>query len=285
MLEAEGVDDRRGHRRAGHLVDRAHHHRAVEPRRARRRWPTATTPGYVAAAITVARARAGRRARPADGRHRRAGRAASQPGQRGGGASGAHRRPAPHRRRGARRRRSPARATVRGAGTGRGSHHRRPVAGPLRAGAFDDSVVDLVERVAREQGRSTRRMPSGAGHDAQMLARVLPGGHGVRARAPAAISHNPAEHTDDDQLAAGADVLLAGHARSSPAGIVVSRKLTVAAAQMGPIARDESPAARGRAPHRAAARGRGPRRRSRGVSRSWRSRRSSRVGISTTTSC
>jgi N-carbamoyl-L-amino-acid hydrolase len=72
---------------------------------------------------------------------------------------------------------------------------------------FDDDVVDLVERVAHEQGRTTRRMPSGAGHDAQMLARVCPAGM-VFVPSAGGVSHNPAEHTDDDQLAAGADVLL-----------------------------------------------------------------------------
>ena len=50
-------------------------------------------------------------------------------------------------------------------------------------------------------------MPSGAGHDAQMLARVCPSGM-VFVPSAGGVSHNPAEHTDDDQLAAGADVLL-----------------------------------------------------------------------------
>jgi N-carbamoyl-L-amino-acid hydrolase len=72
---------------------------------------------------------------------------------------------------------------------------------------FDDAVVDLVERTAEQQGRSTRRIPSGAGHDAQMLARVCPAGM-VFVPSAGGVSHNPAEHTDDDQLAAGADVLL-----------------------------------------------------------------------------
>jgi len=72
---------------------------------------------------------------------------------------------------------------------------------------FDDAVIDLVERAARDQGRSTRRMPSGAGHDAQMLARVCPAGM-VFVPSAGGVSHNPAEHTDDDQLAMGVDVLL-----------------------------------------------------------------------------
>jgi N-carbamoyl-L-amino-acid hydrolase len=72
---------------------------------------------------------------------------------------------------------------------------------------FDDAVVGLVEEVAHRQGRSTKRMPSGAGHDAQMLARVCPAGM-VFVPSAGGVSHNPAEHTDDAQLAAGADVLL-----------------------------------------------------------------------------
>jgi N-carbamoyl-L-amino-acid hydrolase len=72
---------------------------------------------------------------------------------------------------------------------------------------FDERVVALVERTARSRGRSTRRMASGAGHDAQMLARVCPAGM-VFVPSAGGVSHNPAEHTDDDLLAAGADVLL-----------------------------------------------------------------------------
>ena len=52
-----------------------------------------------------------------------------------------------------------------------------------------------------------RRLPSGAGHDAQMLARVCPAGM-VFVPSVGGISHNPAEHTDPADLGAGADVLL-----------------------------------------------------------------------------
>ena len=72
---------------------------------------------------------------------------------------------------------------------------------------FDDRVIDLVEAVARAHGRSTMRMPSGAGHDAQMLARVCPTGM-IFVPSEKGISHNPREHTDPAQLVAGADVLL-----------------------------------------------------------------------------
>jgi N-carbamoyl-L-amino-acid hydrolase len=74
--------------------------------------------------------------------------------------------------------------------------------------AFDPAMVDRVERIARDQGRTVRRMPSGAGHDAQMLARVCPTAM-VFTPSVAGVSHNPAELTHDADLAAGADVLLA----------------------------------------------------------------------------
>jgi N-carbamoyl-L-amino-acid hydrolase len=72
---------------------------------------------------------------------------------------------------------------------------------------FDPSVVDLVERVATDHGLAARRMTSGAGHDAQMLARVCPSGM-VFTPSVRGISHNPAEHTEPDDLEAGANVLL-----------------------------------------------------------------------------
>jgi beta-ureidopropionase / N-carbamoyl-L-amino-acid hydrolase len=72
---------------------------------------------------------------------------------------------------------------------------------------FDPEVVALVERTAQAHGRSVRRMPSGAGHDAQMLARVCPAGM-VFVPSIGGISHNPAERTAPADLAAGAAVLL-----------------------------------------------------------------------------
>lgn len=72
---------------------------------------------------------------------------------------------------------------------------------------FDERVVAAVERHARQRGLSVRRMPSGAGHDAQMLARVCPTGM-VFVPSVKGISHNPAEHTDPADLVAGAEVLL-----------------------------------------------------------------------------
>jgi N-carbamoyl-L-amino-acid hydrolase len=72
---------------------------------------------------------------------------------------------------------------------------------------FDPRVVDLVEATAKSLELPVRRLPSGAGHDAQMLARVCPTGM-VFVPSVKGISHNPAEHTAPADLAAGADVLL-----------------------------------------------------------------------------
>ncbi len=72
---------------------------------------------------------------------------------------------------------------------------------------FDAAMVDLVEATARRLGHSTRRMPSGAGHDAQMLARVCPTSM-VFVPSVNGLSHNIAEYTTPADVTAGADVLL-----------------------------------------------------------------------------
>ncbi|MXW95735.1 MAG: Zn-dependent hydrolase [Acidimicrobiaceae bacterium] len=72
---------------------------------------------------------------------------------------------------------------------------------------FDPRVVELVESTASALGLSVRRMPSGAGHDAQILAEVCPAGM-VFVPSVKGISHNPAEFTEPDDLVAGANVLL-----------------------------------------------------------------------------
>ena len=72
---------------------------------------------------------------------------------------------------------------------------------------FDDRVIDLVEEIAKEQNNSVQRMPSGAGHDAQMLARVCPAGM-IFVPSVKGISHNAAEFTEEADLNAGANILL-----------------------------------------------------------------------------
>ena len=73
---------------------------------------------------------------------------------------------------------------------------------------FDPAIIDLIERLAADRGLSVMRLPSGAGHDAQMLARVCPTSM-IFVPSARGISHNPAEHTDDVDLEAGANLLLA----------------------------------------------------------------------------
>ena len=72
---------------------------------------------------------------------------------------------------------------------------------------FDERVIAAVESIARQQGNTVQRMPSGAGHDAQMLARVCPSGM-IFVPSVKGISHNPAEFTESTDLEAGANILL-----------------------------------------------------------------------------
>jgi beta-ureidopropionase / N-carbamoyl-L-amino-acid hydrolase len=72
---------------------------------------------------------------------------------------------------------------------------------------FDPTMVDLVEATAGRLGHSTRRMPSGAGHDAQMLARICPTAM-VFTPSVDGLSHNIAEFTEAADIEAGANVLL-----------------------------------------------------------------------------
>jgi len=73
--------------------------------------------------------------------------------------------------------------------------------------SFDARIVEVVERTAADLGLSQRRMTSGAGHDAQMMARLCPTAM-IFVPSVKGISHNPAEHTEPGDLEAGANVLL-----------------------------------------------------------------------------
>ncbi|WCM48543.1 Zn-dependent hydrolase [Pseudomonas sp. WJP1] len=72
---------------------------------------------------------------------------------------------------------------------------------------FNAGLADEIEACARRLGLSHLRMTSGAGHDAQMIARIAPAAM-IFVPSRGGISHNPREHTDDDQLIQGAQVLL-----------------------------------------------------------------------------
>lgn len=73
--------------------------------------------------------------------------------------------------------------------------------------AFDPALVGRVEAIARELGLSVKRLPSGAGHDAQILAAVCPSCM-IFVPSRSGVSHNVEEYTAPEDLAAGASVLL-----------------------------------------------------------------------------
>ncbi|HBO3329441.1 TPA: Zn-dependent hydrolase [Pseudomonas aeruginosa] len=72
---------------------------------------------------------------------------------------------------------------------------------------FNAELAQEIEASAKRFGFTHRRMTSGAGHDAQMIARIAPAAM-IFVPSRGGVSHNPREHTDDDQLLNGAEVLL-----------------------------------------------------------------------------
>jgi N-carbamoyl-L-amino-acid hydrolase len=73
--------------------------------------------------------------------------------------------------------------------------------------SFPAEMVALVEAAARELGLPCRRLPSGAGHDAQMMARLCPSGM-IFVPSVDGLSHNVREDTKPEHLEAGAAVLM-----------------------------------------------------------------------------
>jgi N-carbamoyl-L-amino-acid hydrolase len=71
---------------------------------------------------------------------------------------------------------------------------------------FDAGLVEAIEAAACELSLRVRRMTSGAGHDAQMMARICPAAM-IFVPSVDGISHSPREHTADADLIAGARVL------------------------------------------------------------------------------
>lgn len=72
--------------------------------------------------------------------------------------------------------------------------------------AFDPTLVARIEAAAHARGHRLRRMPSGAGHDAQMFAPNCPTAM-VFVPSREGLSHNITEYTEPAQLVAGAQVL------------------------------------------------------------------------------
>ena len=72
---------------------------------------------------------------------------------------------------------------------------------------FDEGIVRLVEKYAKQHALKCRRITSGAGQDAQNMALLCPTAM-IFAPSVNGISHNPREYTRDDDLHRCADVLL-----------------------------------------------------------------------------
>ena len=72
---------------------------------------------------------------------------------------------------------------------------------------FDDALVTRVETAAQNRQLPVKRMPSGAGHDAQMFAPNCPTAM-IFVPSHKGLSHNINEHTDATDIEAGAQVLL-----------------------------------------------------------------------------
>lgn len=69
------------------------------------------------------------------------------------------------------------------------------------------SVMDAIDAAAGSLGLTRQRMPSGAGHDAQEMARIAPMGM-IFIPSVGGISHSPREFSRPADIANGADVLL-----------------------------------------------------------------------------
>ena len=71
----------------------------------------------------------------------------------------------------------------------------------------DERIRKLIDETAKSLGLTTRWLPSGAGHDAQEMARVGPVGM-IFVPSVGGISHSPKEYSRSEDIANGANVLL-----------------------------------------------------------------------------
>lgn len=72
---------------------------------------------------------------------------------------------------------------------------------------FAESIIDEIENETVEQGLTYKKMPSGAGHDAQFMAGICPSGM-IFVPCAGGISHNVNEHSEPKDLINGANILL-----------------------------------------------------------------------------
>ncbi len=71
---------------------------------------------------------------------------------------------------------------------------------------FDERLIARVEKAAKAHGHSVRRIVSGAGHDAQMMATLCPTAM-IFVPSIGGLSHNPKEFSTEADIIAGANVL------------------------------------------------------------------------------
>ena len=94
------------------------------------------------------------------------------------------------------------------------AHRRRCPISSRRAGPHqsapaicDPQVQRTIEGAARALGLTSKHLPSGAGHDAQHMAKVAPSGM-IFVPSAGGISHSPKEFTKSEDVVNGANVLL-----------------------------------------------------------------------------
>ena len=73
--------------------------------------------------------------------------------------------------------------------------------------SFDSGCVEAVAKAADKLGYSSRKMTSGAAHDAQVLSSMMPAAM-IFVPSKGGISHNITEYTSPEYIEAGANVLL-----------------------------------------------------------------------------
>ena len=72
---------------------------------------------------------------------------------------------------------------------------------------FHPQVVELISTIAKTHTQAVVHMPSGAGHDAQMFARVCPSAM-IFVPSVEGISHNASEFTSQEDITLGTNILL-----------------------------------------------------------------------------
>ena len=87
------------------------------------------------------------------------------------------------------------------------THHHFTLASTNVPAVATKGMQDAIGRSADAMGLKTMRLPSGAGHDAQQIAKLCPMGM-IFVPSVAGISHSPKELTSWDDCANGANVLL-----------------------------------------------------------------------------